>query len=199
MGGIMYRYFTEVLLDRDDVRATGIPLGPTGSVEDPDYERMNRGDIDEHAYLDIIRSRLAGAGLDLDPVTAIDWPRQQRPETWAVIHAAHDAGHPQALLTNDASKWLGDNWWETWEPAEWFDALIDVTQIGIRKPAPEPYLAAARALGLPPGDGVFVDDMVVNCAGAEAVGMGSHHVDIRDARGAMGRLAKRLELDVDLG
>jgi FMN phosphatase YigB (HAD superfamily) len=199
MGGIMYRYFTEVLLEQAAANGwpvDGMPLGPTGAVEDPEYDAMNRGEIDEPGYLAVIRQRFAAAGIDVDPMTAIHWPDQSRPETWAVIRAAHAASHPQGLLTNDASKWLGPNWWETWEPARWFDHLIDVEQVGVRKPAPEPYLAAAAALGLAPVDCLFIDDMIVNCAGAEAVGMSSHHVDIRDVAGSMERLAKRLELDV---
>jgi putative hydrolase of the HAD superfamily len=199
MGGILYRYFTEVLVDWAPERGwdlTGIALGPTGPVEDPDYAEQMAGAIDEHTYLDRVRARLLAAGIDVDPTTAIHWPAQSRPATWRVVEAVHRAGHPQALLTNDASKWLGPSWWETWEPASWFDALVDVTTIGVRKPAPEPYLAAAAVLGLDPGDCVFVDDMVVNCAGAEAVGMGSVHLDIRDPQAAMDELAGRLGLSL---
>lgn len=195
MGGIMMRYFTQVLLDREDVRTAGIPMGPTGPVPDPEYDLMNRGEIDEPSYLEVVRDRLAGAGIPIDPVAVIDWSEQRRPETWAVIRAAHDAGHLQGVLTNDASKWLGEGWWESWEMGDWFDEMIDVTQVGVRKPDPEPYLAAARALGMDPADCLFIDDMIVNCEGAEAVGMESHHVDVRDTEGSMRRLAKRLELD----
>ncbi len=199
MGGIMYRYFTEVILDFAAERGwnlDGVAMGPTGPVGDPAYDRMQQGQIDEHDYLDDARGRLWAAGLDIDPVAAITWADQRRPEVWAVIEAAHAARHPQAVLTNDATRWLGDAWWETWPPAAWFDELVDVATIGVRKPAPEPYLAAARALGVEPAECLFIDDMVVNCEGAEAVGMGSHWVDIRDPVASMEQLAKRLELDV---
>lgn len=42
---------------------------------------------------------------------------------------------------------------------------------GVRKPAPEAYLGAARMLGLDPGACLFIDDRAVNCAAAEAIGM----------------------------
>lgn len=199
MGGIMYRYFTEVLLDLAAERGwdlEGVALGPTGPVPDPAYDRMQRGAIDEHDYLDEVRGRLRTAGVDVDPVSAITWSEQQRPEVWAVIAAAHAAGHPQAVLTNDATRWLGESWWETWPPARWFDTLVDVATIGVRKPAAEPYLAAAGALGVAPDACLFVDDMAVNCAGAEAVGMASHWLDVRDPVGSMERLAARLGLVV---
>lgn len=195
----MYRYFTEVMLDMASANGwdlTGVPLGPTSAIEDKAYTRMLRGEIDEHEYLEEVRGRLRAAGVDVDPVTAIDWPRQARREVWAVIEAAHDAGYLQAVLTNDASRWLGDRWWETWPPAGWFDQLVDVATIGIRKPAPEPYLAAADALDVAPTDCLFIDDMTVNCNGAEAVGMRSHWVDVRDTAGSMAELARRLGLQV---
>ena len=194
MGGILYRYFTEVLVD---MAAAGdwpdVVLGPTvGS--DPDYERMSIGEIDEHDYLAIVRARLADAGIDVDPVTAIDWPTQERAVAWQLVAAAGAQRRPQGLLTNDASKWLGDDWWETWSGAGHFAELIDVRHVGVRKPAPEPYLAAAEALGLEPRECLFIDDMVVNCEGAEAIGMASHHVDIRHSDDDLGALADRLGL-----
>jgi len=46
---------------------------------------------------------------------------------------------------------------------------------GLRKPAPAAYLTAARALGVAPEHCAFVDDRVVNCEAAQAVGCPSHH------------------------
>jgi putative hydrolase of the HAD superfamily len=201
MGGIMYRYFTEILLERAAVEGwdlAALPLGPTGRLPDPDYEAMDAGRIDESDYLGVVRRRLATAGIDLDPVTAIDWSTQYRPAAWRVIDAVRDAGHPQALLTNDATKWLGERWWDTWPGTGRFDVIIDVAELGVRKPAPEPYLAAAEAMGLAPGDCIFVDDLTVNCDGAEAVGMGSQRLDIRDPIASLDRLTSRIGVDVDL-
>lgn len=199
MGGILYRYFTEILLDLAPTRGwnlEGVPMGPTGNTPDEAYARMLTGEIEEPEYLVEVRARFSAAGLDVDPVTVIDWDGELRPEAMAVVEAAHDAGHPQAVLTNDASRWLGDDWWHAWEEGHWFDAMIDVATLESRKPAPGPYLEAARVLDLEPGDCVFVDDLPVNGVGAEAVGMMSHIVDVRDPRGSMRRLAKRLDLAV---
>lgn len=193
MGGIMYRYFTELLVDRSV--ASGWPrlaLGPTGPLPDPAYDAQSRGDIDESEYLEVVRDRLDDAGIDLDPLTAFDFTEHMRPATWQLIEDLHLAGHPQALVTNDASAWLGENWWETWEPARWFDTIIDVHVLGVRKPAPEPYLAAADRLGLSPTDCIFVDDMQVNCDGAEAVGMASQVFDIGSPEASIVALRERI-------
>lgn len=200
MGGILYRYFTEILLDWGTAHGwdiNGITLGPTGPAADAAYEAMQSGEIDEREYLAVVRERLATIGIEVDPVAAIDWSRESRRAAWRVVQAVYDAGHPQALVTNDGSKWLGDRWWETWPAVGWFAALVDVAVVGVRKPAPEPYLAAAEALDLDAGDCLFVDDVAVNCEGAEAVGMPSHHVDIRDPEAAMEALAARLGVNAD--
>jgi len=116
------------------------------------------------------------------------------PATWDAIHRLHAAGHRQAVLTNDASRWLGPRWWQTWRFGTWFDALVDVDEVGVRKPAPAPYLCAAKALEADPGSCLFIDDMPVNCRGAEAVGMASLWFDVRDPDGSVHRLLDRLGL-----
>jgi putative hydrolase of the HAD superfamily len=197
MGGIMYRYFTEVLHDRgvqEGWPLDGIPLGPTGETPDPDYVRMQEGEIDEPAFVAIVAARLLSAGVDGNPIDEIDWPRYERTATWNAIRRIHRAGHRQALLTNDASKWLGPRWWESWKPAGWFEALVDVTTVGQRKPAAAPYLAAARALEAEPSDCLFVDDMPVNCRGAEAVGMASLWFDVTAPDASIRRLYETLSL-----
>ena len=73
-----------------------------------------------------------------------------------------------------------------------FDAVVDVVQVGVRKPSPEPYLAVAEALGVPASECLFVDDLPVNCRGAEAVGMRSLVFDVTDVRGSLDRLLESL-------
>ncbi len=197
MGGIMFRYFTELMLEIGVERGwpmEGIACGPTGPVRDSDYVDMVEGHIQEHDYLDIVMARLRGVGIAFDPQRELDWPANTRPETWSAIQRIHESGVPQGLLTNDASNWLGDRWWDTWEPARWFEAMVDVATIGVRKPNPEPYLAVADALGVDARGCIFVDDLRVNCRGAEAVGMQSHWFDIVEPHAVVDRLTLRLGL-----
>jgi HAD superfamily hydrolase (TIGR01509 family) len=49
--------------------------------------------------------------------------------------------------------------------------------VGLRKPAPEIYKMGADAIGLPPSDCVFVDDLPFNLEPATELGMATvHHV-----------------------
>lgn len=195
MGGILYRYFTEMMVDvgrREGWPLNRIPMGPTGDLDDPNYQRMMAGDLDETDYVKMLMADLQAEGIDFDPPRDLDWTGQERAETWAAIDHIADAGHRQALLTNDASKWLGANWWQNWKPASRFDAVIDVVTVGVRKPAPEPYVAAAAALDVPPHECLFVDDMPVNCRGAEAVGMQSHLFVITEPQHSLDQLLRRI-------
>lgn len=198
MGGIMYRYFTELMLGLGRERGWPIErlaLGPTGSVPDSDYDTMLDGGIDEPEYLRRVVERLRVEGISFDPPRDLDWSGHTRPETWDAIRRIHHARFRQGLLTNDATKWLGERWWETWEPAGWFEAMVDVVTLGARKPEPEPYLAIADELGIPPSDCLFVDDMHVNCRGAEGVGMESHWFDITRPGESLSGLLSRLGIE----
>lgn len=69
--------------------------------------------------------------------------------------------------------------------ADW-DALVDVvidsSEVGMRKPDPDIFLHACERLDVAPTETVFLDDMDMNIAGAEAVGMtGVHVVDPQTA------------------
>ncbi|KTC97757.1 HAD family hydrolase [Legionella erythra] len=69
------------------------------------------------------------------------------------------------------------------ESLEWFnlDAYIDeaisAPTIGVRKPAPEAYLALCKKLCVEPEECVFFDDEQVCVAGASAIGMTAYWVN----------------------
>ena len=196
MGGIIYDYFTESILRRAesegwDIR--GIPIGPTSGVADPDFLAADRGEIGEPEYGDRLQSRMRAAGIEIVIPDDVRDGFLIRSETVEALAGFKAAGYLQSVLTNDGTRWLGEGWWETWELREYFDAIIDVLQVGVKKPAPEPYLASVDALGLEPGECVFVDDLHINCEGAERVGIASVWFDITDPGGSLERVRRRLE------
>jgi putative hydrolase of the HAD superfamily len=195
MGGVLYRYFTELLVDQ--ARAEGwldsLPLGPTGPVPDTDYQAMAEGSMDEAEYVRRVQDRLRSVGVDPELYRRFDWKTEIRPYVLAMVEELHDQAFRQVVLTNDASRWLGPEWRTTWEYASLFDALVDVAELVARKPDPLPYLEAARAVGCAPRECVFVDDLPVNCRGAEAVGMATVWFDVTDEVGSLSRLRMLLD------
>jgi epoxide hydrolase-like predicted phosphatase len=83
------------------------------------------------------------------------------------VKAARDAGIKTGLISNS---WGVDRY-----PQQLMDDLFDGVVIsgvvGIRKPAPEIYAMGAEAIGLPPEDCVFVDDLGFNLKPAKELGM----------------------------
>jgi epoxide hydrolase-like predicted phosphatase len=73
---------------------------------------------------------------------------------------------------------------------KWFDGVVISGEVGLYKPQPEIFELGAERVGLEPGDCVFVDDLVENCEGAEAVGMTA--VLHRGADGTLDRLEELL-------
>jgi len=111
MGGILYPYFTELMLEEGEERGwplDRLPLGPTGRVRDPAYEDLLEGRLDEPGYVAAVVGRLVAEGISFDPVADIDWTDCLRPAAWKTIRRLADRGLVQGLLTNDATRWLGE-------------------------------------------------------------------------------------------
>ena len=193
MGGIFRVYFTEPMVELG--RRRGWPLdelglGPTGPGDDEPYWAMWRGELGEPDYLAQLLDRLRAAGIDFDPKAQQTSFFPDRPATWTLLREiAADPGRRQAILTNDAANWIGERWWETWEHRHLFDAIVDSSMLGVRKPDPAPWREVLRRLGDPePSTVVFVDDMRVNCEAAEALGLRTVLFDITDPEGSIARV-----------
>lgn len=89
------------------------------------------------------------------------------PSMYDTIRALRGAGYGTALLSNS---WGCDEY-----PRADFPGLFDVVvisgEVGMRKPEEAIFLHAAQALGLEPGECVFIDDIEANVAAATACGM----------------------------
>lgn len=82
------------------------------------------------------------------------------------VRAARAAGVRTGLVSNSWGLGIYER-----APTDLFDAAVISGEVGLHKPQPEIYLLACERLRIEPTDGVFVDDLRENCAGAEAVGM----------------------------
>ena len=91
---------------------------------------------------------------------------------WPVVHRIRDlraAGLKLGLLTNNVKE-FGDTWRSTF-PVDAFDAVVDSSEVGMRKPDPRVYLLICERLATPPDAAVFVDDNADNVAAARELGM----------------------------
>lgn len=58
-----------------------------------------------------------------------------------------------------------------WEIMQLFDAVVESSKAGIRKPNPKIYLMMCELLGVAPSTCVYLDDLGINCKPAAQLGM----------------------------
>lgn len=134
------------------------------------------------------RDVLALLSGDIRPrvVGAIDWLK------------AH--GYRVGCITNNVPSGHGNQMSPTTEKAaavraimNRFDHVTESSKVGIRKPDPAIYRMACAALGVEPGQCVYLDDLGINCKPAAALGMAAIKVTSGDQ--AMKDLAQALGLE----
>lgn len=108
----------------------------------------------------LVRRMFAGASADHRMINA--------------VRTARDHGLKTGLLSNS---WGNRESYE-FDHFSLFDAVVISGEVGLRKPDPEIYALAARDIGVPADQCVFVDDIATNVRGAVAAGMvGVHHTE----------------------
>lgn len=160
---------------------------------------------------------VAALGLDVDPAAlhadSEKILREQWPSAVALPGAARLVAHlracalPLALVTSTpratfAAKTSGPGG-APFGVAAW-RAVVTGDDVLAGKPAPEPYLAAAAALGVDPAACLVVEDSPAGAAAAEAAGMRcivvgagakEHAADARAAAGVVATLPSLLDFD----
>jgi putative hydrolase of the HAD superfamily len=139
-------------------------------------ERLVRWDVEQTVRT--LARRLGGTPTDADVAEAAALRRalarrvldDVSPATLGVLDALRADGHPIGLISNATSDTA-----EAWPHsplAPRIDAAVFSCQVGMAKPDPEIYRAAADRLGADPADCVFVGDGADDeLTGAAAVGM----------------------------
>ena len=112
----------------------------------------------------------------------------------ALMRDARAAGRRVGVLSNDAYTFIGREFFAGRPEFAELDAFVDSTELGVRKPAPEAYLAAADALAVAPHGTVFLDDTPECVEGARRVGMLGILVDPFDRAPAFDRARELLGL-----
>lgn len=138
----------------------------TGRVTMEEFERelatrLRTTTGDPVAADGLVKRMFAGARADTRMINA--------------VRKARESGLRTALLSNS---WGNRDSYEFEHFDTLFDAVVISGEVGLRKPDPAIYALAAREVGVPAEQCVFVDDIATNVRGAVAAGMvGIHHSD----------------------
>jgi putative hydrolase of the HAD superfamily len=146
-----------------------------------DWHRLEIGAIGLDEYLAGVVERapqVLGRPIDLEAYRQFtrDMPLGIH---WPVVHCVRrlrDEGLKLGLLTNNVKE-FGSEWRATFPVDELFDAVVDSSEVGLRKPDPRIYRLTCERLAVEPSSAVFVDDNLDNVAAARAVGMEAVHFD----------------------
>ncbi|HET7508033.1 MAG TPA: HAD family phosphatase [Solirubrobacterales bacterium] len=145
--------------------------------DNPLFE-LERGELEESEFLDLL-------SVNLEPLLghrphlhrfrevyfdALD-PNEPMIE---LMRELKTGGLKMAMLTNNVREW--EPLWRSMMPVdEIFEEVVDSAFVGCRKPEGRIYRLTLERIGLAPEACLFVDDLEVNCEGAEKAGMKAVH------------------------
>jgi putative hydrolase of the HAD superfamily len=150
--------------------------------ENPLFE-LERGEITEASFLE----RIADA---LEPLLG-HRPHMHRfkeiyfealdpnPPMIELMRELKGTGYRMAMLTNNVREWE-PLWRSMLAVDEIFETVVDSGFVGCRKPESRIYALTLEQIALPPEACLFVDDVLVNCEGAEKAGMTAIHFQHND-------------------
>lgn len=158
--------------------ANGLPAGFLRRVNatDPDtnaWAQLERGDVSLDEFVDLFSGEAAALGHQVDGRAVLGLlSGDVRPAMVEAVRRCADR-MITGLLTNNfvAADGRGNRDSELGEVLGLFDAIIESSRVGVRKPDPLFYEIACETLDIAPSEAVFLDDLGVNLKPARAMGM----------------------------
>ena len=153
---------------------TSLIFGSYDDDTDHPWHRAERGEIDIFAAREAIAELGRAQGHDIDLFTMLrdlGGDGTVRESMIDSVRRARAAGAKTALLTNNVAE--GRDLWRRLLPVdEIFDAVVDSSEIGMRKPDPRIFHHTLRLLGVTDaGKAAFLDDYPGNVTAAASVGL----------------------------
>ena len=169
---------------------------------DPDtnaWARFERNELDAAGFTDAFEAEALAAGHRLDAGRVLAaLAGEIRPQMVEAVRRLRAAGLPLALLSNNVAPM--DRTGPLGDLLGLFDAVVESSVEGVRKPEPEIYLRAlarlSEAVGRPieAGDCAYLDDLGINLKPARAMGM--HTVKVTDPAAALAELSALVGIDL---
>jgi len=176
-----------------EVLGKGMQAATEANGENPLFE-MERGEITEVAFLDLLTEHLEpllGHPPQMHSFKEIYFEAlEPNPAMIELMRELKGEGYRMAMLTNNVREW--EPWWRPMLPVdEIFETVVDSGFVGCRKPESKIYAIMLERLALPAESCLFVDDVKVNCEGAERAGMTAVHFE--DNEQAIAGIRKALD------
>jgi putative hydrolase of the HAD superfamily len=162
-------------------REAGLPEGLIRRLNstDPDtnaWARYERNELDVARFSAAFEAEALAAGYRVEAERVLEALRGElRPEMVAAVHRLKEAGLPLGLLSNNVAPM--ERTGELGELLGLFDAVVESSVEGVRKPEPEIYSLALTRLSQAVGrsiaaeDCAYLDDLGINLKPARALGL----------------------------
>lgn len=164
--------------------------------DNPLFE-LERGEIEESEFLELLNTHLEpllGHRPHLHRFREVYFDAlDPNEEMIALMRELKASGLKMAMLTNNVREW--EPLWRSMMPVdEIFEEVVDSAFVGCRKPEGRIYRLTLERIGIDAEACLFVDDLQVNCEGAERAGMKAvqfrdNEQAIAEIRAALGRAA----------
>jgi putative hydrolase of the HAD superfamily len=169
----------------------GLPVGfirrvVAGAGDDGAWARHERGEVSFEAFCSAFEEECAAAGGErvsaLEVMGRLAGGTGPRPEMVEAVRRIRARGLKAGALTNN---WMpltqqaddGATYAEFGVLRDLFDAVVESSVEGLRKPDPRVYLLVCYRLGVEPGETVFLDDLGMNLKPARELGITTIKVD----------------------
>ncbi len=149
------------------------------------WSRLERGELELEAFYTAFEDDCARAGETLSArlmMQRIAVSAAPRPAMLEAVRRIRERGLKAAALTNN---WVGEEeGTRTLRPC--FDAFIESSALGLRKPDPRIYVHACQEIGVEPPEAIFLDDIGRNLKTARGLGMAT--IKVLEPGAALGEL-----------
>ena len=135
------------------------------------WARLERSEVDLQGFAELYEAEAAEAGhrIDAGAVLAL-LSGEVRPAMVQALRRIRAAELTQACLTNNVAGTEAVRP-DVAEVMGLFDAVLESSKLGVRKPDPAFYDLALETVGVAPVEAVFLDDLGVNLKPARALGI----------------------------
>lgn len=166
-----------------------------GSYEedgDHPWHRVERGELSLGDWAIAIREMGTAQGIEVDfaPLQALLSEMTIHEQVVARVRTLRVEGYRVGLITNNVRE--GSAMWRSMVPVdELFEAVVDSSEVGMRKPNPAIFHHTLGLLGgVAPEQAVFLDDSPGNVEGARRAGL--HGILVEDPDDALAELDELL-------
>jgi putative hydrolase of the HAD superfamily len=186
-------------------REAGLPEGLIRRLNstDPDtnaWARFERNELDVAGFTAAFEAEAEAAGHRLEATRVLEALRGEvRPQMVAAVRRLKDAGLPLGLLSNNVSPM--ETTGELGELLALFDAVVESSLEGVRKPEPEIYRRALTRLSdavgrrIEASDCAYLDDLGINLKPARGLGFAT--IKVVEPAEALAELSELVDFPLD--